>query len=123
MEEITVRKVLEIHDRIVAETGGDKRILSEASLYQFILQVNLIHECIPQAAHILFSLCTYPVFREKNTETAFILAESVLASGGYRICGTTAEMTALAEAILGYSVEIEDIEGWLCRNIKKARSP
>jgi prophage maintenance system killer protein len=119
MEDLTVEQVETIHTRIMAEEKGDCRILSEANLHQLVFRANLIPECVPRAAFIFYSLCAYPAFREGNSGTALAVTEQVLASGGYRITGEKAGIMALAEGIVAFTTEPEEIEQWLCNNIQK----
>jgi hypothetical protein len=118
MEDLTVGQVETIHHRIVMDKKGDCRILSEANLYQLVFRANLIPECVPRAGFIFYSLCAYPVFREGNLETALAVMEQVIAYGGYRLKGEKAGIMVLAEGILAFTTESEEIEQWLCNNIQ-----
>jgi prophage maintenance system killer protein len=120
MENLTVDQVEALHSRVIMEVKGDFRVLSEANLHQMIFQANLIPECVARAAFTFYSLCAYPVFREGNTETALRLTQHVLASGEYRITGETAGLKALAEGILAFTTEPEEIEHWLRDNTQKS---
>ena len=122
MEDLTVELVVVIHNRIMAEEKGDSRVLSEANLHQMVFRANLIPECVPRAAFIFYSLCAYPAFREGNSGTALAVTEQVLASGGYRITGKKAGIMALAEGILAFTTEPEEIEQWLCNNMQESVS-
>jgi prophage maintenance system killer protein len=118
MEDLTVGQVEAIHKGIMAEETGDCRVLSEATLHQLVFRANLIPECIPRAAFIFYSLCAYPAFREENTGTALAVMEQALATGGYRLTGEKAMIMALAEGILAFKTEPEEIEQWLGNNIQ-----
>ena len=122
MEDLTVEQVEKVHTGIIAGERGDCRILSEANLHQLAFRANLIPECVPRAAFIFYSLCAYPAFREGNARTAVAVTEQVLASGGYRITGDKAGIMALAEGILAFTTEPEEIEHWLCNNIQESIS-
>jgi prophage maintenance system killer protein len=122
MEDLTVEQVEAIHTRIMAKENGDCRILSEANLHQLVFRANLIPECVPRAAFIFYSVCAYPAFREGNSGTALAVTEQVLASGGYRITEERTGIMALAEGILVFTTEPEEIEQWLLNNIQEAVS-
>ena len=122
MEDLTVKQVEAIHDRIVMEERGDCRVLSEANLHQMVFQANLIPECIPRAAFIFYSLCAYPAFLEGNPGTALAVTEKVLESGGYRITGDTMGILALAEGIIAFTTEPEEIEQWIHDNAQESIS-
>jgi prophage maintenance system killer protein len=122
MEDLTVDQAVAIHTRIMAEEKGDCRVLSEANLHQLVFRANLIHECVPRAAFIFYSLCAYPAFREGNSRTALVVTELVLASGGYRIAGDKSGIKALEEGILAFTTGPEEIEQWLCDNVQESVS-
>ena len=87
-----------------------------------VFQANLIPLCVPRAAFVFYSLCAYPAFREGNTGTALAVTERVLFSGGYRITGKKAGIMALAEGVLAFTTEPEEIEQWLCDNVQDSRT-
>lgn len=123
MEDLTVELLEKIHAGLVAEEGGDCRVLSEANLHQLVFRANLITECVPRAAFVFYSLCAYPAFCGGNAQIALLLTEQVLASGGYRITGENAGIMALVQGILEFTTEPEDIEEWLCKNVIAIRIP
>jgi prophage maintenance system killer protein len=118
MEDLTVEQVVAIHSRIVEEHKDDCRLLSEANLHEMIFHTNIIPACVPRAAFVFWYLCAYPSFWEGNSETAFVMAGQVLACGGYRITGQKAGIMALADGIPAFTTEREEIEQWLCDNIR-----
>jgi prophage maintenance system killer protein len=115
-EDLTVSQIVAIHDEILADSGGDCRVLSEANLHQLVFRANLIPECVPRAAFVFYSLCAYPAFREGISGTALAVTEQVLSTGGYRIPEKKAGLMALAEGILAFTTEPEEIEQWLRDN-------
>jgi hypothetical protein len=119
MEDLSVEGIIMTHDRIMADKVGDCRILSEANLLQLVFRANLIPELAPRAAFIFYSLCAFPAFREENTGTALAVTEQVLTSGGYQITGEKSRILPLAEGILAFTTEPEDIELWLSNNLRK----
>jgi prophage maintenance system killer protein len=119
MEDLTAEQVEIIHDRIMAEEKGDCRVLSEPNLYQMVFRANLIPECVPRAAFAFYSLCAYPAFCEGNSKTALAVTEQVLSQGGYRIPGKNDGIMALAEGIIAFTTEPEEIEQWLCDNVQE----
>ena len=120
MEDLTVEQVEETHNRIIEERKGDSRIISEANLHQMVFRANLIPEVVPRGAFIFYSLCAYPAFRQGNFRTALVLTERVLKTEGYQITGDKAGIIALAEGICRFTTEPEEIEQWLCNNIRKS---
>ena len=122
MQDLTVEQVKAIHTRVMGEVKGDCRVLSEANLHQMVFHANLIPDCVPRAAFIFYSLCAYPAFREGNSAAALAATEQVLATGGYRITGEMAGIMVLAEGILAFTTEPEEIEQWLYNNVQESTS-
>ena len=122
MQNLTVEQVKAIHNRVMVEEKGDCRVLSEANLHQMVFHANLIPDCVPRAAFIFYSLCAYPAFREGNSAAALAATEQVLATGGYRITGEMAGIMVLAEGILAFTTEPEEIEQWLYNNVQESTS-
>jgi prophage maintenance system killer protein len=120
MEDLTVELVEVIHNRVMEEEKGDSRVLSEANLLQMVFHANLIPECMPRAAFTFYSLCAYPAFREGNAGTALAVTEWMLASGGYRISGKKTGIMALAEGILAFITDPEEVEQWLRNNTRES---
>jgi len=122
MEGLTVEQVIAVHTRIIGRDGGDSRIISEANLHQMVFRANLIPECVPRAAFVFFSLCAYPAFRAGNAGTALAVTEWVLASGGYRITGEKTGIMELAEGIVAFTAEPEEVDEWIRNNTQKSVS-
>jgi prophage maintenance system killer protein len=122
MDDLTFEQVEVIHNRVIEEEKGDSRVLSEANLLQMVFRANLIPECVPRAAFIFYSLCAYPAFRGGNAGTALAVTEWMLASGGYRITGEKTGIVALAEGILAFTTEPEEVEQWLRNNTRESVS-
>jgi len=122
MQDLTVEQVKAIHNRVMVEEKGDCRVLSEANLHQMVFHANLIPDCVPRAAFIFYSLCAYPAFREGNSAAALAATEQVLATGGYRITGEMAGIMVLAEGILAFTTEPEEIEQWLYNYVQESTS-
>jgi prophage maintenance system killer protein len=122
MEDLTVGQIVAIHDETLIYSGGDCRVLYEANLHQLVFRANLITECEPRAAFVFYSLCAYPAFREGNFGTALAVTEQVLSAGGYRIPEKKTDLMALAEGILAFTTEPEEIEQWLRDNVLESIS-
>jgi len=122
MEDLSAEEIVTVHHRIIMERGGDCRIISEANLHQMVFGANLLQDCIPRAAFIFYFLCAYPAFREGNTETALAATQQVLASMGYRITGDINGILALADGIIGFTTEPEEIEQWISDHVTESVS-
>jgi prophage maintenance system killer protein len=117
MENLTIEQGMAIHAGIGA--ASDTRLVSEAGLHQMVFQANLLTDPFRRAAFVIFSLVAYPVFREENKQTAFAVADLVLAAKGYRLTAELVRIQAIIDGIETYSMEPEDIEEWISRNVRK----
>jgi len=113
MQDITLETIYALHDRIMAECGGDGRVLSEANLHQLVFRANLTHDVHERAALVFYSLCAFPAFRGGNRRTARRLAETILASGGHRVDLSCEELGGLVQGIDAFAVETDDVEQFL----------
>ena len=118
---LTVEQVITFHKQVMETDGGDDRLLSEANLHQIVFSVNRIESVFKRAAQAFFSLCAYPAFRDGNNRTARLVAEMILFKNGYKLEDNDADMTALVQGILSFTVEQEDVEEWLRSHYKKKR--
>jgi len=80
MVDLTVDEIIAIHSHLIAEKGGDSRVLSEAGLHQTVFQVNLPGDIFHKAAFVFFSFCAYPPFREGNVQTALCIVRKIFLS-------------------------------------------
>jgi prophage maintenance system killer protein len=110
MTPLTVDLIIEIHAGVIAEDGGDARVLSEAGLHQMVFLANSIPDVYRRAAFALYSLCAYPPFRDGNERTAQSVAELVLGQENLHIAPGDDCMFPLITGIAAYTVEPEDIE-------------
>ncbi|NMB78886.1 MAG: hypothetical protein GYA23_07295 [Methanomicrobiales archaeon] len=121
MQDLSVDRIIALHDTIIRRDGGDRRVLTEANLHQVVFQANLFSEVIPRAAFCFYALIAYPAFRQGNCRTAKALAEDVLSDNGYSFDSTGSEaLTSLARGILDFSVEPEEIEAWMAAHAEKS---
>ena len=110
MTPLTVDLIIEIHAGVIAEDGGDARVLSEAGLHQMVFLANSIPDVYRRAAFALYSLSAYPPFRDGNERTAQSVAELVLGQENLHIAMGDDCMFPLITGIAAYTVEPEDIE-------------
>jgi len=110
MNPLTVDLVTGIHAGVIAQDGGDARVLSEAALHQMVFLANSIPDVYRRSAFALYSLCAYPPFRDGNERTARSVAEMVLGQENLHIASGDDCILPLIAGIAAYTVEPEDIE-------------
>lgn len=120
MQDLTVDRIIAVHAAIIGRDGGDSRIISEANLHQMVFRVNLLSDPFRRAALALYSLAAYPTFREGNIQTGEELAEVILKDGGCTLDPVDRESyRQLAEGVVSFTVEVEEIEAWLRTHARK----
>jgi death-on-curing protein len=83
MEDLTEKKVMQIHDFLIEETGGDPGIRDPATLYFLVEAINYETDLFRKAAQALFLADRHP-FWDGQKRTAFELADFILRQNGYR---------------------------------------
>jgi prophage maintenance system killer protein len=119
MNDLTVEQIISVHKGIMEKDGGDTRMLSEAGLHQMVFLANLIDEVYHRASFALYTLCAYPAFREGNKRTALLTASHILGQEGYHLPPDDIRLAGLLRGIISFTVELEEIEQWLRKNVKK----
>lgn len=119
MEELTVDRILSVHDTLLKGTRDDARLLSEPNLHQLAFRVNLEPDTRKKATLILFSLCAYPAFRDGNKRTAAALSAEILRETGYTLDPADPELIRILAGIPDFTTEPEDIEKWLEERISR----
>lgn len=82
MEEITEKKVIQIHDFLIEETGGEPGIRDPATLSFMVDAINYEADLFRKAAQALFLAERHP-FWDGQKRTAFVLADDILRERGY----------------------------------------
>ncbi|MEN6610050.1 MAG: Fic family protein [Methanoregulaceae archaeon] len=122
MDDLTVERVLAVHERILAVDGGDARLLSEPNLHQLVFRANLVPDVFRRAALVLFTLTAYPAFREGNKRTAAVLAAGILGQEQHRLEPGDARLWELLAGVTAFTTEPEDIEAWLRANVPREKA-
>jgi prophage maintenance system killer protein len=119
MDDLTIDQIIAVHAAIMANDGGDARLLSEPNLHQFVFRANLIDDIWRRAELALFSLSAYPPFRDGNKRTAHALASLILGQERYHLAPDDERVAGLLAGVASYTVEPEDIEHWLRCHVTK----
>jgi death-on-curing protein len=123
MEELTVKKVIQIHDFLIEETGGETGVRDQATLYFLVEAINYETDLFRKAAQALFLADRHP-FWDGQKRTAFELADFILRENGYRFDRSDrAEIMRVIVKIAQYRCpegeEIDSIAKWVKRMIVK----
>jgi death-on-curing protein len=117
---LTVSEVAELHEKIIAATGGlrgmrDEGLLESAVLncYQSFGDEELYPAIIQKAARMAFAICKNHPFSDGNKRTAVAAMLVVLRLNNVELLYTQNELIALGLGIANSSVDYENIVEWI----------
>ena len=121
MEELTEKKIIQIHDFLIEETGGNPGIRDSATLYFLVEAINHETDLFRKAAQALFLAERHP-FWDGQKRTAFVLADYILRERGYCFDKKDkAEIMRVMVRIAQYTCpegeEIDTIAKWLKKTV------
>ena len=119
MSDLTVEKIIEIHDEIIFRYEGANGVLSEATLHFMIFKVNRIKKIFRRAATILHAIGSQHPFVDGNKRTALVVAENVLGQEGYFIAADDDAVVEFMLAVASYKIDPDEIERWLITHSEK----
>ncbi len=115
MAELTVRRIIEIHDDIIKEYGGTAGILTHGTLELLVFKVNREKDVFKQAALTLHTIAAQHPFFDGNKRTAFAAGENLLGESGYFLDVGEDEIVNLMQKIAEYKCTVRTIEKWIRR--------
>ncbi len=125
MKWIDLDTVLEIHCRVIESTGGsngvrDKNALDSAiysPLATFDKQ-ELYPDIIEKVAVLLYNIASNHPFIDGNKRTAFVIALTVLATNGYALKFTQAEVVSFMLNVASGGSNYQQITNWFKAHLK-----
>jgi death-on-curing protein len=123
MEELTEEKVIQIHDFLIEEMGGEPGIRDSATLFFIVEAINNEPDLFRKAAQALFLADRHP-FWDGQKRTAFELADLILRQNGYRFDRSDRPeiirvMVKIAEYRCPEGEELDVIAKWVKRMVVK----
>ncbi|NJD52472.1 MAG: type II toxin-antitoxin system death-on-curing family toxin [Candidatus Methanoperedens sp.] len=119
MAELTVRKIIEIHDEIIQKYGGTSGVLSEATLEMLVYKVNREHNVLRQSSMVLHMITSQHPFFDGNKRTALVTAEKMLYDEGYYIHAEAEKKVDFMIKIAEYKCSVKTIEKWVKKSIRE----
>jgi death-on-curing protein len=121
MEELTEKKVIQIHDFLIEEMGGEPGIRDLGTLSFLVDAINRESDLFRKAAQALFLAERHP-FWDGQKRTAFELADLILRQNGYRfdrsdIAEIIGVMVRIAQYTCPEGEEIDKIARWVKRMV------
>lgn len=122
MLELTSKKILMIHDKIIDKYGGQKGILNEGSVEYLIYLLEKDNDIFKKASMVLYRIITNHPFMDGNKRTAFEVADFLLRHEGVHIHAKDEEIIKVLIEIAKYKCPEERIFRWLKRNTQSLHS-
>jgi len=121
MEELTEKKVIQIHDFLIEEMGGEPGIRDLGTLSFVVEAINYESDVFRKAAQAMFLAERHP-FWDGQKRTAFELSDLILRQNGYRFDRSDmAEIMRVMVRIAQYTCpegeEIDKIARWVKRMV------
>ena len=113
---LSVERVLEVHERVVQDFGGDAS-LRDGSLLESAVRLpqstfggKLLHETLPEmAAAYLFHLCVNHPFADGNKRTALAAAEIFLILNDLQLDASNAALHELTMGVAASRVSKDEV--------------
>ena len=121
MEDLTLQKIIEIHQEIILKHGGLDGILNVATLEYMIYKVNRVNNVFLRSSLVLYCIASRPPFNDGNKRTAFLAAEIVLGHEGYHIDAEQDEIVEFMLNVAEYRFKSNDIDTWIKGKAKKSK--
>jgi death-on-curing protein len=125
---LTVEQVLTIHERVIAEFGGDAALLDRGLLESAVAMPAarysgaFLHPDLPtMASAYLFHLCRNHPFADGNKCTALTSAEVLLLLNDHRLKATNRDLERLVLGIAGGRLSKDDTAAFLQKQVIRAR--
>ena len=123
MEELTEKKVIQIHDFLIEEMGGEPGIRDLGTLSFVVEAINYESDLFRKAAQALFLAERHP-FWDGQKRTAFELSDLILRQKGYRFDRSDIDeiirvMVRIAQYTCPEGEEIDKIARWVKRMVVK----
>ncbi len=87
MKYLTIEEVIEIHDKLIKEFGGESGIVDRSNLEFIVNKIeNSKTDIYNKAAMLLYEIITSHTFVDGNKRTALEAADTFLRENGKKLC-------------------------------------
>ena len=123
---LTISEITELHEKLIAATGGssgvrDVRLLESAVLgcYQSFNGADLYPTIVEKTARMAFTICKNHPFIDGNKRVAVTSMLVILRMNGIRLLYTQQELVVLGFGIADGSVDYDDIVAWIRSHVRE----
>lgn len=114
MSELSVERVVEIHNDIIEDFGGAHGVRDLATIENLIYyRLDQKSTIFYKASIALHTICTEHPFVDGNKRTAFVVADNLLKDNGYYIQASNDEVVKFMLEVAQYTHTTESVEKWI----------
>jgi death-on-curing protein len=114
MSDLSVERVVEIHNDIIKDFGGARGVRDLATIENLIYyRLNRESTIFNKASIALYTICTEHPFVDGNKRTAFVVADNLLKDGGYYIQASNNEVVEFMLEVAQYTHTTASVEKWI----------
>jgi len=110
--EITVEEVVEIHDRIIKESGSYSGIISYGNLDFIVSQMEIPKSIERKAATLFYGILTKHPFLDGNKRTALVSTQTFLNENNKRFLATDEQLWEIVHEISEGKLKFADVINW-----------
>jgi death on curing protein len=125
MRYLTLDEVLEAHERILQQSGGEPGVLNLGALESALAQPRMTFDgqdlyptLVEKAAALGFSLIQNHPFVDGNKRTAHAAMETFLVLNGHQIVATVEEQEDIILKVAAGKYRREVFTEWLCQHLQ-----
>jgi death-on-curing protein len=113
MEQITVEKIIEIHDEVILNYDGASGILSESTLDYLVYRLNRNNRVFRRSALALHAIGSQHPFIDGNKRTALIVSENILGQERLYLAVGDDQIVEFMLGVASYRTGLDEIERWI----------
>lgn len=115
-EELSASQIIEIHNEIIQEFGGEHGMRDPATLDYTVYQVNRSRNIYRKAAIALHGICTGHPFIDGNKRSALVTADNLLREHHYKISASNDDVVIFMLDVASYTHSMGSVESWIKKN-------
>ncbi len=117
---LTAANIKDIHDEVIANSGGSPGVLIIGTLEHISFECNRRNDVFVKAAVALHGVVTMHPFFDGNKRTGFITADVILRSQGYETQADEKDIIDFLLQVASYRVDVKGVEEWFRKNTVRA---
>ncbi|MDG6969484.1 MAG: type II toxin-antitoxin system death-on-curing family toxin [Nitrososphaerota archaeon] len=121
--------VIQLHEGIIRQSGGEQGFVSASNLAYVLETSQDIGEGLPEeqaiarkGGYLLFNLVNLHPFLDGNKRTAFEVTKTFLNLNGWDFSPTEENAFSMLKSVSSGATDAQSTEGWVGRNLSRRRT-